>query len=160
MAGKTRTMKDNGAQIAISINYGLDEKDKEILQLLLIGNSNRSIATKLKIPLSTVQRRTRKLFQRDILRTKYELNYNKLGLRRGLLHVYLKNGNIQAIANRLLKIPGVKSTSIHIGNSDIVGLFVFQQTQDLLNIISECKKIDGIERVVWSEEVKEVVDTD
>jgi hypothetical protein len=33
MAGKTRTMKDTGAQIAMSINYGLDEKDKEILQL-------------------------------------------------------------------------------------------------------------------------------
>jgi hypothetical protein len=50
----------------------------------------------------------------------------------------------------------MQSTSVHIGNSDIVGLFVFQETQHLLDILSNCKKIEGVERVVWSEEVMRV----
>ena len=50
----------------------------------------------------------------------------------------------------------MQSTSIHIGNSDIVGLFVFKETQQLLDIITECKKIEGVERVVWSEEVMSI----
>ena len=135
---------------------GLDERDQEILGLLLSGKGNRAIATKLKIPMSTVQRRTRKLFERDIVRVRYELNHNKLGFRKGLLHVYLKDGNIQGIANQISKINGMQSTTIHIGNSDIVGRFVFRETQHLLDIISDCKKIEGVDRVVWSEEVMDM----
>lgn len=101
-------------------------RDQEILSLLITGKSNKAIATKLKIPMSTVQRKTRKLFERDIIRVKYELNHKKLGFRKGLLHVYLKDGNIQRIADEISRISGMESTSIHIGNSDIVGLFVFR----------------------------------
>jgi hypothetical protein len=70
----------------------------------------------------------------------------------------LKDGNIQGIADQISKVKGMQSTSIHIGNSDIVGLFVFQETQHLLDILSDCKKIEGVERVVWSEEVMKVSD--
>jgi Lrp/AsnC family transcriptional regulator, regulator for asnA, asnC and gidA len=134
----------------------LDERDQEILRLLIAGESNKAIAIRLKIPMSTVQRRTRKLFERDIIRVKYELNHKKLGFRKGLLHVYLKDGNIQDIADEISKIRGMESTSIHIGNSDIVGLFVFREAQHLLDIMSECKKIEGVDRVLWSEEVMNI----
>jgi DNA-binding Lrp family transcriptional regulator len=106
--------------------------------------------------MSTVQRRTRKLLEKDIIRVRYELNHKRLGFRTGLLHVYLKDGNIQDIAHEISKVQGMQSTSIHIGNSDIVGLFVFKETQQLLDIITECKKIEGVERVVWSEEVMSI----
>jgi len=135
---------------------GLDERDREILRMLISNKSNREIATKLKIPMSTVQRRTRRLFEKGIVRMKYELNHRKLGFRKGLLHVYLKDGNIQGIAEEISKIRGMESTSIHIGNSDIVGLFIFSEAQHLLEIMSECKKIEGVDRVLWSEEVMNV----
>jgi len=131
----------------------LDKRDQQILSLLLSGKENRVIATKLGIPMSTVQRRTRKLFEKNMVKVTYELNYKKLGFRKGLLHVYLKNGNLQGIANQIARIRGMRNTSIHIGNSDIVGFFVFSETQHLLDIMSECRRIDGVERVVWSEEV-------
>jgi DNA-binding Lrp family transcriptional regulator len=156
--GKNRIVNESDARNNI-VNNGLDERDQEILDLLLSGKGNRAIATKLKIPMSTVQRRTRKLFERNVVKIRYELNHKKLGFRKGLLHVYLKDGNIQGIANQVAKIYGMQSTSIHIGNSDIVGLFVFKETQHLLDIMSECKKIVGVDRVVWSEEVMGVSDT-
>ena len=96
------------------------------------------------------------MLKSDTVRIRYELNYDKLGFRKGLLHVYLKNGNIQGIADQIAKIGGMQSTSVHIGNSDIVGLFVFEETQHLLDILSNCKKIEGVDRVVWSEEVMKV----
>jgi DNA-binding Lrp family transcriptional regulator len=153
--GKNSVRHESNARNDI-VPDNVDGRDQEILGLLLAGKSNRAIATKLKIPMSTVQRRTRKLFERNIVKARYELNYKKLGFRKGLLHVYLKDGNIQGIANQIAKIYGMQSTSIHIGNSDIVGLFVFKETQHLLDIMSECKKIVGVDRVVWSEEVMSV----
>jgi DNA-binding Lrp family transcriptional regulator len=153
--GERRTRGKADARNTISQNH-LDSRDQEILRLLLLGEKNRKIATKLKIPMSTVQRRTRKLLHSGTVRIKYELNYKRLGFRTGLLHVYLKDGNIQGIADAISKIKGMQSTSVHIGNSDIVGLFVFQETQHLLDILSNCKKIEGVERVVWSEEVMRV----
>ena len=143
----------------ITVYDNLDERDQEILRLLIANESNKVIATRLKIPMSTVQRRTRKLFERGVVRMKYELNHKKLGFRKGLLHVYLKDGNIQGIAEEISKIRGMESTSIHIGNSDIVGLFIFREAQHLLDIMSECKKIEGVERVLWSEEVMNIPET-
>ncbi|HKU49061.1 MAG TPA: LuxR C-terminal-related transcriptional regulator [Nitrososphaera sp.] len=153
--GKKRILHASNEKIEL-VPDNLDGRDQEILSLLLAGRSNREIASSLRIPMSTVQRRTRNLFERDIIRSKYELNHKKLGFRKGLLHVYLKDGNIQGIAEQVSKIYGMQSTSIHIGNSDIVGLFVFKETQHLLNIMSSCKKIEGVEKVVWSEEVVSV----
>jgi DNA-binding Lrp family transcriptional regulator len=153
--GERRIRHNSDGRITSSHNQ-LDSRDRKILRLLLAGEKNREMASKLKIPMSTVQRRTRKLLKNETVRIRYELNYDKLGFRKGLLHVYLKNGNIQGIADQIAKIEGMQSTSIHIGNSDIVGLFVFEETQHLLDILSNCKKIEGVDRVVWSEEVMKV----
>ena len=124
--------------------------------MLLSGASNKAISTKLKIPVSTVQRRTRLLFERGIVMKSYELNYPLLGLRKGILHVYLNDGNSTEAAEQVSRIPGIVSTSIHIGNSDIVATFVFRQTQELLEICTQCKKLDAVDRVVWSEEVESI----
>ncbi|SRR5579884_425218 len=134
-------------------SYSFDKRDRAILGLMLSGLSNREIASRLKIPLSTVQRRTRKLFENGIIKNKISLDYKKLGFRSGILHIYLSDGNIHSAAEQISKIKGMLSTSIHIGNSDVVGFFVFKQADQLLDIMSEAKKIEGVERVVWSEEV-------
>jgi DNA-binding Lrp family transcriptional regulator len=150
--GKPRIWKEADARNIMRPSK-LDERDQEILGLLVAGANNRVIATKLRIPMSTVQRRTRRLFERDVIKVRYELNHKKLGFRKGLLHVYLKDGNMKEVAEQIAGIDGMQSTSIHIGNSDIIGLFVFRETHHLLDILSACKKITSVERVVWSEEV-------
>jgi len=150
--GKARINAQQYARIA-NVANSLDDRDREILGSMLSGFNNREIASRLKIPMSTVQRRTRNLFERGIVKNKTELDYKKLGFRSGLLHVYLNDGNIHAAAEMVAKIRGMLTTSIHIGNSDVVGLFVFKEADHLLDIMSEAKKIEGVERVVWSEEV-------
>ena len=42
-------------------NIRLDDIDMKIIELLTFGKSNKEISDKLVVPLSTIQRRTRKL---------------------------------------------------------------------------------------------------
>jgi len=42
--------------------------------------------------------------------------------------------------------------AVHIGNSDLV-LFIYKDSKQLLETISESKIIKGVERILWSEQV-------
>ncbi|HET8792370.1 MAG TPA: Lrp/AsnC family transcriptional regulator [Nitrososphaeraceae archaeon] len=130
-----------------------DEIDKKIIELLISNYDNSSIAKKLKIPLSTIQRRTRKLFEREIVSAKIELNYEKLGYKRGLLHIYLEKGMMDNIGKTIVEKRGMLSVSVHVGNSDLVALFVYRDSKDLIETMGEIKEIEGVNRVLWSEEV-------
>ena len=131
----------------------LDKTDSKIIELMLSGKGNKSISSMINVPLSTVQRRSRKLFERELLKNKVELNYEKLGYKRGFLHVYLSDGAINETGKKLTDKPGILSVAVHIGNSDLVALFIYKDSKQLLNIISEVKLIEGVKNVLWSEEV-------
>jgi Lrp/AsnC family transcriptional regulator, regulator for asnA, asnC and gidA len=131
----------------------IDDTDKKIIEMLISNNDNDSISKKLRIPLSTIQRRTRKLFEKEIVSSKIELNYEKLGYKRGLLHIYLQKGLMQQIGKLIVEKRGIISVSVHVGNSDLVALFVYRDSKDLLETMSEIKEIEGVEKVMWSEEV-------
>jgi len=49
-----------------------------------VGTKSKEIAAKLIKPLSTVQRRIRHLFESSAVRHTVELNYGKLGLKKGI----------------------------------------------------------------------------
>jgi DNA-binding Lrp family transcriptional regulator len=53
----------------------LDELGLKIVNCMLAGDSNQTIAKKLKKPLSTVQRRTRQLLQSGLIKHRYEFDY-------------------------------------------------------------------------------------
>jgi DNA-binding Lrp family transcriptional regulator len=119
----------------------------------MLGVENNIISEKLKTPLSTILRRMRILQRSGYIRQIVRLNYKKLGLKKGLLHVYLRSGNIKKVAKDLLFNDGIMSSAIHIGNSDVVGEFVYEDSKQLADLISKVKGMDDIESVLWSEEV-------
>jgi DNA-binding Lrp family transcriptional regulator len=131
----------------------IDIIDKKIIELLIANHDNSFISQKLEILLSTIQRRTRKLFEKEIISTKIELNYEKLGYKRGLLHVYLQKGQLDRIGQIVVEKRGILSVSVHVGNSDLVALFVYRDSKDLIETMTNIKEIEGVERVLWSEEV-------
>src|SRR5215208_1184621 len=49
----------------------LDKTDFRIVSLLVIGYDNKKISSTLKIPLSTIQRRTRLILQSEIVTQEY-----------------------------------------------------------------------------------------
>ena len=145
--------KNNGSKIDNNNNNNHDNIDKKIIELLIANHDNSYISQKLDIPLSTIQRRTRKLFEKEIISTKVELNYEKLGYKRGLLHIYLKRGQLDKIEKIVVEKRGMLSVSVHVGNSDLVALFVYRDSKDLIETMTNIKEIEGVERVLWSEEV-------
>jgi hypothetical protein len=103
--------------------------------------------------LSTIQRRTRNIINRGTVRVNIQPNYKKLGIKKGLLHIYLKNGDIKDTAKQVAKMDGILSTSVHIGNSDVVGDFVYEDSEQLVDTISNLKHMEVVDHVLWSEEV-------
>ena len=139
--------------INAQIDNMLDAHDVKILELLLVGRNNKQISQEIKIPLSTVQRRARNLIANNIIKSKVELNYEILGLKTGLLHIYLEDGDIHEILQKILNFDKIESVEIHIGDSDLLGNVVYRDSKDLLDLISKTKKLKGVEKIVWSERI-------
>jgi DNA-binding Lrp family transcriptional regulator len=131
----------------------IDSTDIRILGLLTLGSNNKQISDELKIPLSTTQRRTRNIIQRGLVTNNFIPNYKQLGLKNGMIHVYLADGNMRSTAQKISEMNGITSVSVHVGNSDIVGEFVYEDSEQLVDILSSIKKLEGVNSAVWSEEV-------
>jgi Lrp/AsnC family transcriptional regulator for asnA, asnC and gidA len=144
---------NNVSEIKSSPLSKIDSLDRMIMSLMVSGLANKQIAIRLKVPLSTIQRRTRKLAQKGIVTFKTEVNLEMLGFKRGLIHVYINDGKIDQIARNISTLDPIESVEIHIGNSDMIGNAIYSDSKQLLQTISDIKKISGVERIMWSEEV-------
>lgn len=142
----TTTSATNGAT-------KLDDLDTKIISLLVSGKENKDIADDLNVPLSTIQRRTRRLFSNNTVQNRVEPNYRHLGFSKGVVHLYINNVDAMTVSRKLASISGVISVSIHIGNSDIVGDIIYKNSMEVLELLAKCKRIEGVTKVIWSEEV-------
>jgi DNA-binding Lrp family transcriptional regulator len=70
-------------------NNALDKLDLKIISLLSAQRNSKQISAELGVPLTTIQRRTRKIIENGIMNIKIEPNFKRLGIKRGLLHIYL-----------------------------------------------------------------------
>jgi hypothetical protein len=70
-----------------------------------------------------------------------------------MIHVYLADGNMRLISDKISKMDGITSVAVHVGNSDVIADFVYRDSEDLVDILSAIKKLEGVDRTVWSEEV-------
>lgn len=138
----------------------IDLLDSKILSLMISGLANKEMASRLKVPLSTIQRRTRKLVQEGIINYRAELNLQLIGFKKGLIHIYINNGNLDQIARKISTFEPVESVEIHIGNSDMIGNIIYKDSSHLLQTLSEIKRLDGVEKIVWSEEVYRIQNND
>ena len=93
---------NNNENINQESDYKLiDEIDQKLIELLLNGYSNKKIALEVKSPLSTIQRRIRKIFENEYIQKKTELNHKKLGLRKGYLLISLKGDYSNLVAEEV-----------------------------------------------------------
>jgi len=138
-------------RIATSIRFQMDNTDFKIISLMVTCNENKKISSILKIPLSTIQRRTRRILLSELVKLEYQPNFKMLGINKGLLHTYLRNGQLRKTAEKISDMEGILSATIHVGNSDVVSEFVYENSEDLVDIIAAIKEIEGVERVLWSE---------
>lgn len=141
---------------ALQKREGVSVVDFQIIALLVSGLENKDISKILKIPLSTIQRRARNVVQNKFVEGCIQPNYRNLGIKSGLLHVYLTNGDMKEVANELIEFDGILSAAIHVGNSDVVADFVYEDSEQLVDTLAKIKHLDSVDHVVWSEEVYNV----
>ena len=143
-----------------NLSNEIDKIDIRILDLLIDNHSNKHISNALKIPLSTIQRRVRNLIAKGFVVSKNYIDFTKFGFKLGTLHIYLNDGKLDIILENVSKLKGVNSLEVHIGNPDILAGIVYNHGRELLDIITNIKKMKGVERIVWSERILEYALTD
>src|SRR5215469_2211227 len=146
---------NNGDNINQQNDYKLIDKiDQKLIDLLLKGYTNKKIAFEANSPLSTIQRRIRKIFENEYVHKKNELNHRKLGLRKGYLLISLKGDYSYQVAQKISSLKGITCVSLVTGNIDILCVCLFRDTNDLFKIIESIKTIERVDKVTWAEEVR------
>jgi DNA-binding Lrp family transcriptional regulator len=139
----------------------LDRINLKIIEELLNNGEIKSseIASKLKIPLSTIQRRRATLEKFDILKKNYSLDVTKLGLRVAEVSISTKKGSsrkvLDEIYNRHRKY--ITDMSLRVGNPDtnISFRIVYKNSSRLFNLLEEIKGNLMVDKVDWSEYITE-----
>lgn len=134
----------------------LSHSDRIILQRLVESEghvSSLSISRELDIPLSTIQRR-RKRLEEILVERNYSLKIGMLGWREATLYASLRGGQAEEIGKRILDASNrVISVSRILGG---VGLdlkieIIFRQNSELTPLIDQIKSMEGVAGVIWCE---------
>jgi DNA-binding Lrp family transcriptional regulator len=134
----------------------LSPVDKKILKTLLSSTgeiSSLTLSRELDIPLSTVQRR-RKRLEADFLEASYSPKLEKLGWRVAMLFVHTEKGNTLGVGKEILswKDSTVRVwRAIGAETTDIITEAIFKENKDLMDIIERVKAIKGVTNISWIE---------
>jgi DNA-binding Lrp family transcriptional regulator len=117
------------------------------------------IAAKLKIPLSTIQRRRSNLEKNSILKKNYTLDFKKLGLRISEISVATRNGESQNVMNVFYNKhkKNIVNMALRIGNPDTNISFrvAYSDSIELFSLLEEIKEMEMVSMVEWSEYITE-----
>jgi DNA-binding Lrp family transcriptional regulator len=145
---------------------GFDKIDIMILGELLKNSNVKSsdISNKLKIPLSTIQRRRGRIENSSRLKRAYEIDYKQFGLRKADILVTVSKGDCIDIANKIATEyeENVLEISIRIGDPrvNLVIEVVYSDSDEIFNMIQNIKRMEHVENARWSEIIKAVVKGD
>jgi DNA-binding Lrp family transcriptional regulator len=138
----------------------LSELEERMLKMLVESEGKiptHELSLQLGIPLSTVQRRRKRLEDNYLIRN-YSLNLVKFGWRRIDLLISTEGGATITVGKELLKRNEVISASRTIGEHTIdlrVETFL-KDNGDLLDLLEDVKGMDGVRDVVWTEIVETI----
>ena len=137
----------------------LTNADKTILHHLFSSQghvSSLKLSRELNIPLSTIQRR-RKRLQDSLIETRYSLKIEKLGWRNATLLISTASGKIETIGQEILDMSDlVSSVTRAMGAStfDLRVEVIFKTNTDLMMLIDRIKSTEGVSGLIWSESLK------
>ena len=138
----------------------ISELDRKLLKILLMPNgdskSSKSLSAKLGIPITTVRRRKR--LEDKFLKINYVLDIEKFGWKRIDFFISIRNGMVDAVAEKLLDINEVTYVGKSIGEHtiDLRIETIVKDYASILDHLETIKAMDGVNDVVWSEIVRVV----
>ena len=142
--------------------FTLDRINLKIVEELITNGDIKSseIAAKLKIPLSTIQRRRTRI-EKSLLRKKYHMDLTLLGYRTAQIFVDVEGGRARETGEELLKKYDRNvvnaSTRINSGNNLCLEV-VYNGSDELHFLLEEIKSLPLATNVDWSEQVMVIGD--
>ena len=134
----------------------VSDLDRKLLKILLSPNgdlkSSKSLSAKLGIPITTVRRR-RKRLESKFLKMHYILDIEKFGWKRVDFFISIRNGMVNAVANKLLTSDEVTYVAKSIGEHtiDLRVEAIVKDNGSILDLLEKTKAMEGVKDVVWSE---------
>jgi DNA-binding Lrp family transcriptional regulator len=155
--GRNKKINDN-------VILPFDSIDINIIRELLTKADIRSadIASKYKIPISTIQRRRKRLVD-SILEKKFLLDITKTGLRSGMILANVERGKDKEVAKMILERhkSNVISSSIRINDqNNVIAEIIYDNSSELHNILEQVKESPYVSSATWSELVEIVGNND
>jgi DNA-binding Lrp family transcriptional regulator len=133
----------------------LSQTDKKMLNALLHSNgdiSSLSLSRQLKIPLTTVQRRRKRLEQ--VIDSSYSLKIEEFGLRMITFFVTVEGKSAIEVGKEALSIQRVISVERMIGgNIDVEIKAIVATNKDIAQLSEQLKTIPGVKELSWNERV-------
>jgi DNA-binding Lrp family transcriptional regulator len=170
--GSYKNNNNNDGRISRTNNNNIKERSVPVLSLTdckilksLLSSAGRisslKLSRELDIPLSTVQRR-RKRLEDTFLHTSYALKVEKFGWRKATLFLSTQHGLTSSVAKELLawhQYPILSiSRTMGANEIDLHLEFIFRQNSELLDLIEKIRAIEGVKNVIWNESI-EVIGT-
>ena len=142
--------------------FSIDRINLKIIDELISNGDIKSseIAEKLKIPLSTIQRRRTRI-EKSILKKKYQMDLTQLGYRTAQIFVDVQKGKAKETGEELIKKynRNIVSASTRINSSNNLCLeVVYDGSDELHYLLEEIKSIPLADKVDWSEQVTMIGD--
>lgn len=128
-----------------------------MLKLLLVSNgtvSSMTLSKELGIPLTTIQRRRKRLA--EFLDISCSLALKKFGLRSITFFIAVENGMPTSVAKEILRWPGVMSVSRTLSNHkiDIKAEVVLKTNKEVIDFSERIKMMPGIKELFWAESIE------
>lgn len=164
----TRTYKNDKLNIRYNKPYPVlfDRINTQIAEELLKNHNIKSseVSVKLKVPLSTIQRRRSAIERSGLLQHKYEVDPKKFGLRSADLLVNVSKGDCEEITKKILNQyrKNILHVTIRIGSLkvNLVATVIYKDTDQVYEIMQYIRGMEYVESVEWSEIVKTVIKND
>jgi DNA-binding Lrp family transcriptional regulator len=135
--------------------------DRKLLKILLSPNgdlkSSKSLSARLGIPMTTVRMR-RKRLESKFLKMYYVLDIEKFGWKRVDFFISIRDGMVNAVANKMLNLDEVTYIGKSIGEHtiDLRVETILKDNASILDFLEKIKAMQGVKDVVWSEIVSVV----
>ena len=139
----------------------ISDLDRKLLKILLSPNgdlkSTKDLSAKLGIPITTVRRRRNRL-ESKFLKMHYVLDIEKFGWKRVDFFISIRDGMVNAVANKMLDFDEVTYIGKSIGEHtiDLRVETILKDNASILDFLEKIKAMDGVRDVVWSEIVSVV----
>ena len=137
-----------------------------IAELLRDANINiKGLSKKIKVPFSTVQRRTKALQSSSVLQKRYHIDISSyLALKRADIIINVDKGKTEQVIERILQdyrqtnILSISTRLNHMHNA-VVGI-VYKDSDELFKIVENIRSQPNVTLVEWSESIQDLEYTD